>query len=173
MLLLLAVGILVLGGCGGSSSSSSGGGGGATSAEITGGNKTAPAQISNATINLTPSRDSGVNGTATFLNGNGEVQVDLKVRNLPDDPGTEHPAHIHQGGTCADDRAGNEAPIQYPLNPVITQEDGTGTSTTTIEGTQVVELFSGTPRYVNVHAEKRGESSPPGISCADLPLGKP
>jgi hypothetical protein len=42
-----------------------------------------------------------------------------------------------------------------------------------IEGTQLVELFSGIPRYVNVHAQKTGESTPQGISCADLPLGEP
>lgn len=146
--------ILALGGCAGSAA-----GGGTT-----------PTGIGSATLDLTPSRDSGVSGTATLTNVGRSVQVELNMRDLPDQPGAEHPAHIHAGGTCADDRAGKDAPIQYPLNSVITQEDGTGTSTTVIEGVNTGGLFSGDSKYVNVHAEKTGASTPPGVSCADLPL---
>jgi Cu/Zn superoxide dismutase len=82
--------------------------------------------------------------------------------------GTEHPAHIHEGGTCADDRAGNGAPVQYPLNSVITEQGGTGASTTEVSGVTVAQLFSGEAKYINVHAEQTGNETPPGIACADL-----
>lgn len=147
--------ILALGGCAGGQSTAGGG--------------TTPAGIGSATLDLTPSGNSGVSGTATVTNVGRSVQVELNMRDLPDQPGAEHPAHIHAGGTCADDRAGNEAPIQYPLNSVITQEGGTGTSTTVIEGVNTGALFAGDSKYVNVHAQKTGATTPPGVSCADLP----
>jgi Cu/Zn superoxide dismutase len=110
-----------------------------------------------------------VSGSARLTDArDGGVQVELYVQNLQDQPGTEHIAHIHQGGTCADDRAGNGAPVEYPLDSIITLQDGTGSSTTTIPNVTVAELLSGAPKYINVHAEQTGSETPPGISCADL-----
>jgi hypothetical protein len=51
------------------------------------------------------------------------------------------------------------------------QENGLeGSSTTTIDGTTVEQLFdSSYKRYVNVHAgAEAGQAHPPGIACADL-----
>ena len=63
------------------------------------------AQGSNSqTLELTPSRDSGVSGTATLTEVGGQLQVQLNVQGLPED-GVEHIAHIHTDATCADDRA--------------------------------------------------------------------
>jgi hypothetical protein len=124
--------------------------------------------MASATVNLTPSQDSGVTGVATLTNTNDGVQVVLNVQNLTDQPGTKHLAHIHQGGTCADDRAGNGAPVQYPLDSITTEQGGTGSSTSVISGVTVAQLFSGPAKYVNVHAEQTGNETPPGISCADL-----
>ena len=93
----------------------------------------------------------------------------LHVEGLLTPPGTEHVAHIHEGGTCADDRADYGAPVLYPLDPLITLEDGTASSATSVEGVTLDELTSGAPKYVNVHAEPTGEGVPPGIACADLP----
>lgn len=174
VLFLLPVLVLVLGGCGGGGTSGGGGAtstkstaGGATSASTTAGG-TVPSEMRSATVDLTPSQNSGVSGTAALTDTSNGVEVVLNVQNLQDQPGTEHLAHIHEGGTCADDRAGNEAPVQYPLNSVFTEQGGTGTSTTTIRGVTVAQLFSGAPKYINVHAEKTGDETPPGISCADL-----
>ena len=61
-------------------------------------------------------------------------------------PGTEHVAHIHEGGTCADDRADYGAPVLYPLDPLITLEDGTASSATSIEGATLEQLTSGAPK---------------------------
>src|SRR5215207_7672704 len=174
-ILLLAVLILALGGCGSGDTSSveeetppaeisaekvaaaRAGQGGAV-----------PADIVSVTLHLTPSGDSGVNGTTIFTDTSSGLEVTLNVQNLPGQPGTEHLAHIHEGGTCADDRAGNEAPVQHPLEPVIAEQGGTGSSTTVIPDTIVVQLFSGAPKYVDVHAETTIDEVPPGASCADI-----
>ena len=84
-------------------------------------------------VQLTPSRDSGVSGTATLADVEGGVKVQLSMKGLPE-AGVKHINHIHGGGTCADDRAGRTAPVTIPLNAVVAREDGTGSATTTIEG---------------------------------------
>ena len=122
--------------------------------------------MSTQTLELTPSRDSGVSGTATLTDTGAGVEVQLDLTGLPSADGTEHLAHIHSGATCADDRAGNGGPVEFPLTGVA-NEGGAGTSASTADTTSD-ELFDGTPRYVNVHAEKTGDAVPPGISCADL-----
>ena len=169
-LLLLAIFAFTLDSC-------VGGGGGETTAETTSegtvprttGGGTVPAELTSAVVELTQSGGSGVSGSSRLTNASGGgVQVELYVLNLQDQPGTEHLAHIHQGGTCADDRAGSGAPVEYPLNSISTGPDGTGLSTTTLSNVTVAELLSGAPKYVNVHAEQTGNETPSGISCADL-----
>ena len=124
------------------------------------------AQTSMQTLELTPSRDSGVSGTATLTDTGNGVEVQLDVQGIPSAEGTEHIAHIHEGATCADDRAGQGAPVEFPLQSVF-NEGGAGYSTTTIEDS-LAELSGDVPHYVNVHAETTGEGTPPGISCADI-----
>ena len=131
---------------------------------------TAGAQEDQTTqVDLTQSRDSGVSGTATLEDVKGGVEVRVEMRNLPE-PGIEHINHIHAGGTCADDRAGNTAPVTIPLKTLTAQSDGTGSATTTLEGVSVAELFGeDEERFILLHAEtKEGEGVPPGIACADL-----
>jgi hypothetical protein len=118
-------------------------------------------------LQLTPSRDSGVSGTATLTDTAEGVEATLDMQGLPTADGTQHLAHIHAGATCADDRAGNGAPVEIPFESVV-NEGGAGTSTTVIPNVTMADLLDGTPRYVNVHAEKTGDAVPPGISCADL-----
>lgn len=119
------------------------------------------------TLQLTPSQGSGVSGTATFTDTNDGVQVDLEGQGLPED-GVEHLAHIHEGANCADDRAGQGGPVEFPLESVVAEGD-TGASTTVIPDVTVSELFSGEKeRYVNVHAEQTGDDVPPGVACADV-----
>jgi hypothetical protein len=122
-----------------------------------------------ANVQLTPSRDSGVSGTATLTDVEGGVRVQLSMKGLPE-AGVKHINHIHGGGTCADDRAGRTAPVTIPLNPVVAKDDGTGSATTTIEGVTLAELFGeDKERFILLHAKtKKGQGVPPGISCADL-----
>ncbi len=117
------------------------------------------------TLELTPSRDSGVSGTATLTEVGGQLQVQLNVQGLPED-GVEHIAHIHTDATCADDRADQGGPVEFPLEDVVAQGNA-GSSTTTLD-TTLSDLSDGTERYVNVHAENTGEGVPPGVACADL-----
>ncbi len=117
------------------------------------------------TLELTPSRDSGVSGTATLTEVGGQLQVQLNVQGLPQD-GVEHIAHIHTDASCADDRAGQGGPVEFPLEDVVAQGNA-GSSITTLD-TTLSALSDGTERYVNVHAVNTGEGVPPGIACADL-----
>src|SRR5215204_3649292 len=120
-------------------------------------------------VDLTPSRESGVSGTATLKDVKGGVEVTLEMRNLPK-PGIKHINHIHAGGTCADDRDGRTAPVTIPLETITAQKDGTGSATTTIKDVSVAQLFGeDKERFILLHAEtKEGEGVPPGIACADL-----
>ena len=120
-------------------------------------------------VDLTPSRDSGVSGTATLEDVKDGVEVTLEMRNLPK-AGIKHINHIHAGGTCADDRDGRTAPVTIPLETIEAQEDGTGSATTTIEDISVAKLFGeDKERFILLHAKaEKGEGVPPGIACADL-----
>jgi Cu/Zn superoxide dismutase len=120
-------------------------------------------------VKLTPSRGSGVSGTATLEGIEGSVEVTLEMQNLPE-AGVQHINHIHAGGTCADDRAGNTAPVTIPLNTVVAQEDGTGSATTTLEDVTMAQLFGeDKERFILFHAKaEEGGGVPPGIACAGL-----
>jgi Cu/Zn superoxide dismutase len=121
-------------------------------------------------LHLTPSRDSGVSGTATLTDVEGGLKVELNMQNLPE-AGIEHINHIHGGGTCADDRAGRTAPVTIPLNTIVANADGTGSATTTIKDVTLDKLLGDDQhRFILLHAKvKEGQGVPPGISCADLP----
>ena len=187
LLLLLAGSGFALVGCGGGGGGGGGeettaertSGGETTSARTVGGETTAArgdvttAQVASTNLTLTPSGDSGVSGNANITDTPGGVNVALDVQGLLTQSGTEHVAHIHEGGTCADERAGNGAPVLYPLDPLVAREDGTASSATSLDGVTLEQLTSGAPKYVNVHAEPTGEAGavPPGIACADIPRG--
>src|SRR5215203_7208828 len=121
-------------------------------------------------LHLTPSRDSGVSGTATLKEVEGGVKVELSMEGLPE-KGVEHINHIHGGGTCADDRAGRTAPVTIPLNTVVAEADGTGSATTTVEDVSLKKLLGDDQhRFILLHDKvEEGQGVPPGISCADLP----
>ena len=121
-------------------------------------------------LELTPSRDSGVRGTAILTDVKGGVNVELSMKGLPEE-GVKHINHIHGGGTCADDRHGRTAPVTIPLNTVVADADGTGSATTTIKDVTLDQLLGKDQhRFVLLHAKvEKGQGVPPGISCADLP----
>ena len=121
-----------------------------------------------AKLQLTPSRGSGVTGTATLANVEGGVRVELSMRGLPE-AGVEHINHFHQGGTCTNDRAGNPAPATIPLKTIVANDDGTGTAVTTLKDVTVEKLFDpNKERYLAFHSEVIKEPVPPVISCADV-----
>ena len=120
-------------------------------------------------LQLTPSRDSGVSGTANITEAGDGVKVELNMRGLPE-AGIEHINHFHSGGTCTADRAGNVAPATIPLKTIVAKEDGTGSATTTLEDVTLNSLFdSDKKRYIALHSEvEKGQGVPPVISCADV-----
>jgi uncharacterized protein (DUF305 family) len=64
------------------------------------------------------------------------------------------------------DTGGHMAEIETPLTPVESDSRGNGTSTTVLPDATVDGLFSGEPKYLNVHAA--GSGNPPPLACADL-----
>jgi hypothetical protein len=168
ILSLLAILLLAPSGCG----TSSGAGGGATStgsdSETT---STAGAGTSaSVSVELTPSQGTGVRGTATLTDAPGGVEVVLDVQNLAKQAGTVYDASIREGDTCANDRAGNGAPLGYQLGPLVTSEGGTASSMTLIGSVSVARLLSGPPRYISVRNQDTARGISGGsVSCADLP----
>ena len=120
-------------------------------------------------LQLTPSRDSGVSGTATLTQVEEGVRVELDMRGLPE-AGIEHINHFHTGGSCTQDRAGNVAPATIPLKTIVAKEDGTGSGTTTLEDVTLDQLFDpDKERYIAFHSEvEKDQGVPPVISCADV-----
>jgi Cu/Zn superoxide dismutase len=166
---LMSVGlvvILLLGGCGGADR---------VSQEETA-EHTSP---SFRRLQLSPTNDSGVVGSATFSRAASGTRVHLELRGLPK-PNTFYLAHIHPG-TCAKEEghepgaSGHEhgasshehgAEIEYPLSQVKSDAEGHGSSTTTLREISVEMLFSGALKHVNVH--EAGSGNPPILACADL-----
>ena len=120
-------------------------------------------------LQLTPSRDSGVSGTATITDVGGGVRVELNMRGLPK-AGIKHINHFHAGGSCTADRAGNVAPATIPLKTIVARDDGTGSGTTTLEDVTLDQLFEpDKKRYIALHSKtEEGQGVPPVISCADV-----
>jgi hypothetical protein len=120
-------------------------------------------------LQLTPSRDSGVSGTATITDVGGGVRVELNMRGLPK-AGIKHINHFHAGGSCTADRAGNVAPATIPLKTIVARDDGTGSGTTTLEDVTLDQLFDpDKKRYIALHSKtEEGQGVPPVISCADV-----
>lgn len=123
-----------------------------------------------AQLQLTPSRDSGVSGTAILTDVEDGVEVELSMKGLPEE-GVKHINHFHGGGTCADDRDGRTAPVTIPLDTVLANGDGTGSATTTLKDVTLDQLLGDDQhRFILLHDKvKKGQGVPPGISCADLP----
>ena len=175
--------LLLLASCGGGS------GGGRSSEEetttpasSTEGTSAATEETATSTINaaatviLAAMNGSGAIGAATFTDVAEGVRVDLSVQRLPD-PNATYLTHIHPG-TCADEpggegeedahseHAGTMAESEYPLPPLSVDPQGRGSTTAVLEGVTVVELLSGEPKYINIHAE--GPGNPPSIACGQL-----
>ncbi len=150
-----------------------------------------------ASVTLAAMNGSGTTGTATFTDvAQGEVRVTLSAQGLPD-PNVTYLTHIHPG-TCADEQggeqeeaeeqgseeeqqgsghehdehsgheAGTNEEIEYPLPPITANPQGRGTTLTVLEGVTVQELYSGEPKYINVHAE--GSGNPPALACGQLSM---
>ena len=124
---------------------------------------------------MTPSRDSGVSGTAALTDVSGGVEVTVSVEGL--EGAREYVHHVHEGATCEEDKVDQGGPVEFPLNPVTADEDGTASVTSIVDDTTVDGLLDGSKeRYINFHpAPPEGASVPPGIACTtlDATAGRP
>jgi hypothetical protein len=110
------------------------------------------AEVTEATVALEPVNDSGVFGQATALHGEEDVTVLLEVQGLP--AAGEYAAHIHSG-TCADG-----GPVAVGLNPVVANEAGHGTSTSTLD---MGEMDHDQSHFFQVHSAEG-----PPVACGDM-----
>jgi Cu/Zn superoxide dismutase len=147
-------------------------------------------------LELFPTDDSGVGGTANFTKAVAGTRVELELRGLSQ-PEEIYLAHVHPG--YCEDKKHPDAPegetayhhghefsreehgdahvlkengeataeeIEYPLTPVESNARGEGSSTTVLEGVTLDKLLSGGPKYLNIHAV--GSGDPPQLTCANL-----
>jgi Cu/Zn superoxide dismutase len=147
-------------------------------------------------LELPPTNNSGVSGSATFRQKATGTRVELELSGLPE-PNEIYLAHVHPG-SCEDEEhfgapesetadhhsheyrheghADAQAQeqshkattdgIEYPLTPVESNAAGAGSSATVLKGVVLDELISHGPRHVNVHAA--GSGDPLQLTCADL-----
>ncbi len=113
------------------------------------------AQMEHAVVPLQPMGDSDVMGEAMLMEEADALVVVVDVTGLPGEG--DFPSHIHEG-TC-DDPGG----VAEPLSDVIGLEDGTGSSTSTID---LGALDPGGQYLIMVHAE---DGAP--IACGELDAG--
>ena len=196
ILVPLVAALFVLASCGSTTSSGGGGGSSSSETTPSYSSSSAQTSATTAqqttpnnaaqgtTVVLSPINGSTTSGSATLTDvpAGGGVRVELSVEGLPD-PNVTYLAHIHPG-TCAGEQGGGEEQqegthedqhsghegtteeIEYPLSPISADSQGRGSTTSTLDGVTVRGLFSGGPKYINVHAE--GSGNPPAIACGQL-----
>jgi hypothetical protein len=105
------------------------------------------------TIRLDEVNQSGITGEATATHTRDEVAVVLALTGLT--PGQSYDAHVHRG------RCAEGGPVAVPLEAVMAEQDGAGTSTTVV---QAAELPPEVPVFIQVH----GTGGAP-VACGDVP----
>jgi hypothetical protein len=133
------------------------------------GNVAAAQETEPTRFELTPSRDSGVSGSATLKDMGADVEVTVNVEGLPQGGG-EYVHHIHEGATCEGDKVDQGGPVEFPLNKVVADDDGTASATSIVKDITLIQLLDGgKERYINFHpAPPEGAAVPPGITCTTL-----
>ncbi len=113
-------------------------------------------------MTVTENRVPGAAGQVTITpQGNNQLLVAINITGLPPSP-SSRAAHIHTapGAVCD-----NNAPVTYPLDDVMVDSSGHGTSTTTITVTPDKPIMANNA-YVNVH--EQSNPAGPGVICANI-----
>lgn len=108
-----------------------------------------------ATLNDASTPNQAADGLAALTVTDNRLAVTVTMKGM--EPNTKHAAHIHVG-SCV-----SQGKIIYPLNPVVVNAAGDGTSITTIDNVAAI------PRsgwYINIHMGGRVDS--PTTSQADM-----
>jgi hypothetical protein len=117
-------------------------------------------------LSVTPSPSQAAAGSARLsLDGSNKLTVQVTLSGLV--PNSTHMAHIHSGSCEA------QGKVKYPLNPIVADADGNGTSTTTVD--QVTSIPGG-GWYVNVHLggttkDLSTQTGDDPIACGNVVLG--
>ncbi len=122
-------------------------------------------QAVHLTLGSTPATNQAVSGSAKLSLDGDKLKVEVTLSGL--EPNSTHIAHIHKG-TCEAQGA-----VLYPLNPIVADASGKGTSTTTVD--QVTSIPA-TSWYINVHLggtkdELSTQTGDDPISCGNVVLG--
>lgn len=117
---------------------------------------------STATLNETSVPNQAADGLAQLAVTNNRLAVTVTMKGLA--PNSKHSAHIHVG-SCV-----SQGKIVYPLNPIVVNAAGDGSSTTTIDNVAAI------PRsgwYINIHegshvddASSQADMDP--LACGDF-----
>lgn len=110
-------------------------------------------------VAMQPMAGSQATGEASLREVGAQTSVQLTVRGA--EPNAALAAHVHQGA-CQ-----QQGPVVAPLDPVLTDAEGLGTSVTLVD-TPLAALADGR-HYVQAHAP--GEQPGPPVACADVTAG--
>jgi hypothetical protein len=162
------VGLTLAAGCGGDNA-------GTPAAETTAAEETTPTEETSTTehegavqVELAAVNDSGVSGTATLVEGEGDGIPTFTVEVKVDPAGDEsRPAHIHDV-TCAEYAKIKDFDAQTRTVADTLSNVDQGTSTSTVAG-KLAERTTG-EYSINVHSS----ANPfPAIACGDIPQHGP
>lgn len=109
-------------------------------------------------VMMNPVGNSGVSGSATLADANGQVQVAVQLTGFQ--PNTAHAGHIHQG-TC--DSPGS---VVAPLQEITAGADGAGSMTTTVQ-VPMNTVMNG--QHIIAYHERGGEDHGPPVVCGSIP----
>lgn len=118
-------------------------------------------QFVDLALGPTNNPNQAANGVATLSLDNNQLRVTITASGLA--PNSKHQAHIHQG-SCR-----SQGPVVYPLNPVIVDNNGNGTSRTIIHNLTSIS----SNWYVNIHlattpAELNTQTGFDPLICGDV-----
>jgi len=108
-------------------------------------------------VSLSPVGTGTASGEASIRQDGARVAVQLSLRDAP--PQESLAAHIHTGSCAA------QGGVAFPLDPVITDGEGLGTSVTFVDA-PIATLADGN-HYVKAHSP--GETPGAPIACGDIP----
>jgi hypothetical protein len=116
-------------------------------------------------LGSTSATNQAASGSAKLSLDSDKLTVQITLSGL--EPNSTHMAHIHKGSCEA------QGGVLYPLNPVVADASGKGTSTTTVD--QVASM-PGNSWYVNVHLggtkdELSTQTGDDPIACGNVVIG--
>jgi hypothetical protein len=116
-------------------------------------------------LGVTPGASQAASGDAKLLLVGDKLTVKISLGGLA--PHSTHVAHIHKG-SCE-----IQGGVKYPLNPVVADADGNGTSTTTVDNVTSIPKDGW---YVNIHLggpqdDLKTQTADDPVACGNVVVG--